>query len=630
MSSFVKPIRDLLINVKRLAAIAWQDHKLLMVLLAGLSGASSGVSFLRSGAVAVLINALVPASDVTRAGLVMAVALAVLAAAAPDLIYSTLNYLQRRFYISVEQKVELLFVRRKAEIDLAAYEDPKFNDLLNRAEARGTFPMVDLLEAQFSNLQSVIELAIASVVLLAVDWRLFVLVLVGSVPRFAAEARYGRGVWAIYDAKAESRRRFFDIRAHFYDLRSLAEIKLFQNVRHFHDVMSCLLGEFSTQQRDVERRKLIWLAASIVIGGGCVGTAIAFLVGEVRHGDIPIGTMVFVFGSIGTLQNALSGFFLSAAHQYQFSLFVTDLFRVMETKPVLPRCATPRTLDASAAPSIRFEDVSFAYPATEKMVLGHVSLVVEPGERLAIVGVNGAGKTTLMKLLCRIYDPTEGRILVNGYDLREIELSQWHAMLGVLFQDYANYHFPVKEVIALGRRNEASGLDMDRVQSAARRSGADGFIEEWERKYDQMLGRQFTDGVDPSKGQLQKLALARSFYRDPRLMILDEPTSFIDADSESRIFEQFAALARNTTVVLVSHRFSNVRKADRICVLDDGMIGEMGSHETLMKEGGTYARLFQLQAQGYKDDPELPLGNDHKKSFTRMGTRNIHAHERNP
>ena len=592
-------LRDLAKNIGRLVAIAWQDQKLLMLALGSLSVAGSGIAFLRSGATALLINALASASGAGRSGLALAVVLAVIASVAPDLVGSVLEYLERQFHLSLEQKFELLFLRRKGEIDLATHEDPKFNDLLNRAEARGTFPMVDLLRSQFSNVQTIIELVIASAVLVAVDWRLFVLVLLGTLPRFVAETRYGRGVWGIYDANAEVRRRFVDLRSHFCDLRSLAELKLFQNVGYFHGLLADLFNVFSKQHGRLERRKLIWLAAAVAIGGGGIGAAMVCLVGKVLRGDMPVGTIVFVFGSIATLQSALSAFFLSVARQYQFSLFVADFFRIIDTRPVLPRPKHPVSLNSAEAPSIVFENVSFAYPGTTRQVLRHVSLAIEPGERVALVGINGAGKSTLMKLLCRIYDPTEGRILVNGVDLRDIDLAQWHAMLGVLFQDYASYHFPVKEGIALGRRNGSPVPDMARVRRAARQSGADAFIADWKGGYDQMLGRQFSDGVDPSKGQLQKLALARLFYRDARAMILDEPTASIDSEGEVQVFEQLEAVSRNTTVLLSSHRFSTVRKADRVCVIVDGTIRELGTHQNLMNLDGVYARQFQLQAAGY-------------------------------
>ncbi|HWT82638.1 MAG TPA: ABC transporter ATP-binding protein, partial [Candidatus Methylomirabilis sp.] len=296
-----------------------------------------------------------------------------------------------------------------------------------------------------------------------------------------------------------------------------------------------------------------------------------------------------------------SGFFLSLGHQYEYSLFATNLFEVMDTPPAIPRLGNARVLSAAAAPEIVLDNVSFAYPGTDNLILKNVSLTIPSGAKVALVGVNGSGKTTFVKLICRIYDPTEGRILVNGYDLRDLNLDSWHHQMSVLFQDYANYHFLVKEVIAMGRRNGSRVADMDKVRQAARQSGAEGFIAEWARQYEQMVGREFPDGIDPSKGQLQKLALARSFYRDPRLLILDEPTASIDAEAEARIFEELEALPRDKTVILVSHRFSTVRKADRICVFKDGIVEEQGSHDDLMRLGKIYARLFRIQAAGYQE-----------------------------
>jgi ABC-type multidrug transport system fused ATPase/permease subunit len=271
----------------------------------------------------------------------------------------------------------------------------------------------------------------------------------------------------------------------------------------------------------------------------------------------------------------------------------------MDTPPAIPRVQNARVLSADVAPEIVLDNVSFAYPGTDKLVLKNLSLAIPSGAKVALVGVNGSGKTTLVKLICRIYDPTEGTILVNGHDLRDLNLDSWHHQMSVLFQDYADYHFLVKDVIAMGRRNGSPAADMYKVRQAARQSGAEGFIAEWAGQYEQMVGREFPDGIDPSKGQLQKLALARSFYRDPGLLILDEPTASIDAEAEARIFEELEALPRDKTVILISHRFSTVRKADRICVFKDGIVAEQGTHDDLMRLSKIYARLFKIQAAGY-------------------------------
>ncbi len=231
-------------------------------------------------------------------------------------------------------------------------------------------------------------------------------------------------------------------------------------------------------------------------------------------------------------------------------------------------------------------------------MLKDFSLAIAAGEKIAIVGANGAGKTTLIKLLCRFYDPAGGVITVGGKNIQDIDLESWYQQFGVLFQDYAQYHFMVKDVIKVGDMG-ARGTP-EKVRAAAQASEADAFIAEWEKAYEQMLGKQFTGGVEPSIGQWQKLALARAFYRDPRVLILDEPTSSIDAESEAKIFEKLEQLPKDRTVILISHRFSTVRQANRICVIEDGRLAELGTHEELLALGGTYARLFNLQARGYR------------------------------
>jgi ATP-binding cassette subfamily B protein len=592
-------ISRVLVNAGRLLAIAWREQRITILAQTVLSLLIATVPFLQTGILALLINVLV-----SNAGQGMTHAVALLAALAvalsvlPDMLFALKGYLDRKMCLTMHEHFELKFFERKGQIDIATYEDPKFQDQLTKAEEKGIFPMLDLLAHTFYNLQSVVGLAAAAVVLAMYDWRIFLLVFAAAIPKFVLEAKYGYGVWTIHDANAEKRRQYFHFRQHFCGPSDLTELKLFQNVRYFLDSMRGLLHAFTEEQRKNERKKLLYQLGAVSAGGLAVAIATTAIIFSVVRGELAVGTMLFVLGAIRELQGALSGFFLSLGVQYQHSLFVNNLFQVMDTPPAIMKKANGVVL-AEQAPEIVFDNVSFAYPGTDTLVLKNVSLTIRSGEKFALVGVNGSGKTTLVKLICRVYDPTAGRILVNGHDLRDVDLESWHHQIGVLFQDYANYHFLVKEVIAMGRRNGSPVADMPKVRQAALMSGSDAFIEDWAKQYEQMIGREFTDGIDPSKGQLQKLALARSFYRDPSLMILDEPTASIDAEAEARIFEQLEALPEDKTVILISHRFSTVRKAGHICVLKDGSIEEIGTHDELMRLGNTYARLFRLQAAGY-------------------------------
>lgn len=329
-----------------------------------------------------------------------------------------------------------------------------------------------------------------------------------------------------------------------------------------------------------------------------IAYALVVLVEKVIAESILIGTFTFFLASIGGLRQSLSGFFGNLGRQYHDGLFIGDVFALLDLKEVVERPKSGIRLDPAKTPEIRFENVSFSYPGAGRATLKDFSLVILPGEKVALIGINGAGKTTFVKLLCRFYDPDDGKILIDGHDLRDIDLESWYTLLSVLFQDYAKYHFIVKEAIAVGRIE--SKFSLERVKDAAKTSEADVFIEELARGYEQKLGKEFTGGIEPSVGQWQKLALARTFYRDPAILVLDEPTSSIDAEAEAHIFERVEALSQNRTVILISHRFSTVRHASKIAVIEDGTVTELGTHDALLEFKGTYARLFYLQARGYK------------------------------
>lgn len=583
----------------RVMRLIWGDKKGLIVLLAFVYVLVSLLPFARTGAFGLLLNELVAftGSDAGAPRLTLLIAAVVALAALSPLLLTFQTYISKLVWFFVQEKAELLVMERRSELDVAAHEDPRLNDLLNRVDESGVWRLMNFTDRQFYFLQNGVEVAVASAILgLANGWVL-ALVFLGTLPELVIGIRYGSDVWGIHTARAEIRRKFWNLRSHFFFLPPLVELKLFQTSRHFLSIIRELFLAFQNEQKRVDRIHLIRQFVGTALSQAAIAGATLWFISEVIRRNLQIGTFTFLLASIAQFNTSLSAFFTNLGKQYQDGLFVTDVFRLVDLPAALVRPERGIRLDSARTPEIVFENVSFAYPGTERTVLNNISLAIHPGQKLALVGLNGSGKTTLVKLLCRFYDPTSGRILIGGNDLCEIHLDDWYAMLGVLFQDYANYHFLVRDAIAVGR---IGGMPLlERVKEAAQASEADVFIEEWERKYEQMLGKQFTGGIEPSIGQWQKLALARTFYRDPRVLILDEPTASIDAESEAKIFEKIEALPKDRSVILISHRFSTVRHADRIAVIENGGITELGSHEELLGRDRTYARLFRLQAKGY-------------------------------
>lgn len=587
-------------NGVRLSAMIWKENKVGMIALCLVFLVVSATPFLQSGSIGLLINELVRVTGGGVAGsyLYILVCILVFATLIPSVLFTIQNYILKLFYFFLEAKFDTLVIQKKGEIDVAVHENPKHQDLFSRVSENWVNRIRNFIYGEFLILEGGIGVAIASVILIYSQWWVFLVILVGTLPELIVEARYGRRVWGIHQGRAETKRRYLELQSHFNNLSSLVELRLFQNTRYFLSTIKDLFMSFQIEERRNERKKLIHQLMVLCFSQAVIAFAIVYFTLRVVNGGMLIGSLVFVLSSIGNLRQSLSGLFSTIGRQYQDSLFVTDIFKMLDLKSVILRPQKGIKLDPKKTQEIVFENVTFAYPGTQKKVLRDFSLRISAGEKVALVGVNGAGKTTFVKLLCRFYDPDKGRILIGGHDLRKIDLESWYHQLGAIFQDYARYHFIVKEAIAVGRSGKAPTFN--KVRNAAIASEADTFIEEWGKGYDSMLGKEFTEGIEPSIGQWQKLALARTFYRDPKLMILDEPTSSIDAEAESKIFEKLEQLPKDRTVILISHRFSTVRQADKIGVIMEGGLSELGTHEELLRLGGTYANLFSLQAKGYK------------------------------
>ena len=593
-------IRELIKNTVRVNKMLWKERKGTVLALLFFGLIISAMPFIRSGSQGLLINELIVFAGGGQISSYLAwiITVFVIAAITPSALFALQQYFMQLFRFFIEEKFDLELVKKKGHIDIAVHENPVYNDLFNNVKENGMWRVQTFGERQIYLIQLVIEVVVASVILIFAEWWIFLIILLGTIPELLVELRYGRNVWGIWSGRAEVRRRYWDVRWHFEGVPAITELKLFQNISHFHRIIKDLFRSFRKEQKLAERKRLINQLLSFVLSQTTIAFAIVWFIMQVIHGNLLIGTLTFFLISIAQFRDSLSSFFSYAGRQYQDGLFVSDIFKLLDIEPVIKKSRKAAVLNPQKTPTIAFENVSFAYPGIGTLVLKEFNLTIKPGEKIAFVGENGAGKTTLVKLLCRFYDPTGGRITVNGHDLKSVNLESWYQLLGVLFQDYAKYNFVVRDSIAVGRTGKAPVLA--KVKQAAKASEADAFIEGWEESYNQMLGRQFTGGIEPSIGQWQKLALARTFYRDPRILILDEPTSSIDAQSEAKIFEKLGSMPKTRTAIYISHRFSTVRQANRIAVIEGGTITELGTHKQLLKKKKVYAKLFKLQAEKYQ------------------------------
>jgi len=590
--------QELFSNSWRLISLIFKDKPWQIIFRLFIFIIVSTSPFLVSGSTAILLNELL---KVTQSGQLadiffLALGAFILAGFIPVISYNLDSYIGRVLWLYIEEKFTMIVIKKSGELDIQSHEDPKVRDIYNKI-TENQWRITNFFDRNFYILQNIVEAVIASVVILYLQWWVLVIVVLLTAPELFVEIRYGREIWGIHSSRAEIKRKYWDIKYLFERVPSIVELKLYQNTVYFYETIKDLFKSFRQEELKEDRKKLFLQLLSKTVSQIGISVAILWFVYEVINGNILIGTLTFALASIGNLRGAATSAFTNMGKQYQDSLFMGDFIAFLDLKLKIKKMSEEITIDAEITPEIIFENVSFNYPDSTRKIFENLSLKISPGDKLALIGVNGAGKTTFVKLICRFYDPVEGRILINGHDLREVNLESWYKILGVLLQDYSNYHLTVQEAIAVGRT--AGKTDVEKVQGAAKAAEADLFIEEWNKKYEQPLGKIFSEGVEPSIGQWQKLALARVFYRDPKVLILDEPTASIDAEAEAKIFEKLKNVKDNRTLILISHRFSTVRNANKIIVIGEGGVKESGTHEELMGLNGSYAKLFNLQAKGY-------------------------------
>jgi ATP-binding cassette, subfamily B, bacterial len=493
--------------------------------------------------------------------------------------------------------VSIRVMRKAADLDLTTYEDPVFYDRLERARVQATDRLA-MIQQMGRLLQQVITTAIFTGILMYHSPWLVLLLTLGVLPSFLGETHYAFLGYAKNFRQTPAKRQMDYLRQAAGSREGAKELKLYNLADYFTGRFTKLSKEIYDENVDLSRRKLFWGGLLTMIGTlGYYGSYV-FVIWRAVQGQIDMTMLLFLTTSIIQAQSNLQQVFSSASGIADQALFLTDLIAFFDMQPTVLSKPDGDLMPRPIRRGFEFRNVSFAYPGTTRRVLKNFNFTLSPGERVALIGENGQGKTTVVKLITRLYDPTEGQILLDGIDLREYKLEDLHHEIGVIFQDFMRYEMTARENIAVGRVEREHSED--EIHQAAEKSLAASVVAKLEHGYDQMLGRRFALGVELSGGEWQRVALARAYLRDAQLLILDEPTAALDAKSELEVFERFAELTTDKMALLISHRFSTVRMADRIVVLAGGQLVEQGNHKQLMALGGRYAEMFEMQAASYR------------------------------
>ncbi|MBK8778694.1 MAG: ABC transporter ATP-binding protein [Saprospiraceae bacterium] len=490
--------------------------------------------------------------------------------------------------------VELM--NKAATIDLSMYENPDFYDKLERAR-RQTTGRVVLMSMVLSQFQDIITILFLSAGLIAFEPWLIVLLIVAVLPSFISEAYFSRFSYSLVRSWTPQRRELDYLRYIGASVETAKEVKVFGLDHFLSKRFAKIADEYYQANKALAIKRTIWGTLLQLVSTTAYYGAYILIVIRTLAGALTIGDLTFLSGSFNRLQNQLQNILSTFTRITESALYLQDYYDFLAIEPLIMDQPGAIQAPTSIKHGVRFDKVGFKYPGTEIWALRNISFTLNAGEKLALVGENGSGKTTLVKLIARMYDPTEGTIYLDEVDIKKFSLATYRQMIGVIFQDFVRFNFKADENIAVGKIESLS--EEETVISSAHLSLADAVIEKLPAKYKQMLGRRFADGVDLSGGEWQKIALARAYMRNASIVILDEPTAALDARAEFEVFKRFSELTAGKTAVIISHRFSTVRMADRILVLKNGQMLELGSHEELLAHQGLYHELFTLQAQGY-------------------------------
>jgi ATP-binding cassette, subfamily B, bacterial len=497
----------------------------------------------------------------------------------------------------VANKTSVDLVHHAAQLDLYQFENPVFYDKLERARRQTTSRTV-LLSQVLSQMQDILSLLFLGAGLVAFNPWLILILIVAVIPSFLGETHFNERTYSLTRSWTPERRELDYLRYIGASAETAKEVKVFGLEKYLTQRFKVLSDKYYEENKKIALSRATWGYSLAALGTLAYYGAYIFILFETLAGLITLGTMTFLSGSFQRMHGMLQGIMSRFSSIAENALYLQDLFDFFAITPTIVANADGLKIPSPIRDGFTFENVSFKYPDSDFWAIRNLSFTLHPNEKLALVGENGAGKTTLVKLLSRLYLPTEGRILLDGLPLEAYSLADLRANIGIIFQDYIRYEMTISENIAVGDIEHID--DEELILASAQKSLASEVVDKLPARFKQVLGKRFKDGTELSGGQWQKVALARAYMRDAQLVVLDEPTSALDARAEHEVFQRFSRLIEGKMAVLISHRFSTVRMADRILFLENGTLLEYGSHEELLAMNGKYAELFNLQAQGYQ------------------------------